>query len=210
MRTSPDRALDAQHVKRWSLVATTAESTVASHSFNVAVLAMAMCKKMYNTLDIDIKDVCYHAILHDIDEVFTGDIPTPTKVAMREQGVEPNALFSGQEVSMPGDKVRAIVKMADLIDNWYFISQHGSGARARVAAAEVRRRLDEAIDGASIDLRDAALWTIDYVENRRSEQPEERKRLEAETEKLREMLHFGRTPGTPYVGRKPRNGAGGT
>ena len=116
MRTSPDRAYDAQHVKRWSLVATTAESTVASHSFNVAVLAMAIRKQMRNTIDIDVKDVCYYAILHDIDEVFTGDIPTPTKTAMRAQGVEPNTLFPGQEVAEPTDKVRAVVKMADLIE----------------------------------------------------------------------------------------------
>jgi len=210
MNTTIDRALDAQHVKRWSLVATTAESNVASHSFNVAVIAMAIRKKMFNTIHFTDAELCYHALLHDIDEVFTGDIPTPTKQAMRFQGVEPNALFEGQEVTCPPDHLRAIIKLADLIDNWHFISQHGAGARAAIAAADVRERLVEAIDGAPNDLRQAASWVLDYVENRRSEQPDERKRLEAEAKRLREFTHFSRTPGTPFVDRKPRYSAGGT
>jgi 5'-deoxynucleotidase YfbR-like HD superfamily hydrolase len=210
MKTPIDRALDAQHVKRWSLVATTAESNVASHSFNVAVIAMAIRDRMFNTIDIDRRDVCYHALLHDIDEVFTGDIPTPTKMAMRAQGVEPNALFEGQEVSNPSDKIRAIIKIADLIDNATFISQHGAGVRAAGAASEVEGRLRTALDGASPDLARAGREVLAYIAERRSEHPEERKRLEAEGKRLREFNHFSRTPGTPYVDRKPRHGAGGT
>ncbi len=210
MKTPIDRALDAQHVKRWSLVATTAESNVASHSFNVAVIAMAIRDQMKNTIDIDRRDVCYHALLHDIDEVFTGDIPTPTKMAMRAQGVEPNALFEGQEVSNPPDKVRAIIKIADLIDNYTFICHHGAGVRATGATAEVRGRLVAALDGASPDLGRAGREVLAYIAERRSEHPEERKRLEAEGKRLREFNHFSRTPGAPYVDRKPRHGAGGT
>jgi len=210
MNTTVDRALDAQHVKRWSMVATTAESNVASHSFNVAVIAMAIRSKMFNTNHFSAAEVCYHALLHDIDEVFTGDIPTTTKEAMRHQGVEPNALFEGQEVTNPPEHIRAIIKLADLIDNWRFISQHGAGARAAIAAAEVRERLVAAIDAAPDDLRQAASWVLDYVENRRSEQPEERERLATEAKRLREFTHFSRTPGAPYVDRKPRYVSGGT
>ena len=209
MRTTIDRALDAQHVKRWSLVATTADSNVASHSFNVAVIAMAIRKNMFNTIHFSIEQVCYYALLHDIDEVFTGDLPTPTKEAMRKQGVEPNELFEGQEASKPPEHIKAIIKVADLIDNHIFISQHGAGVRARRAAAEVRGRLDAALDGASPDLQRAGREVLAYIEERRSEQPEERERLEAERERLRMFTHFSRTPGTPYVGGKPRNSAGG-
>lgn len=210
MHTTVDRALDAQHVKRWSMVATTAESNVASHSFNVAVIAMAIRNKMFNTNHFSAAEVCYHALLHDIDEVFTGDIPTTTKDAMRHQGVEPNALFEGQEVTNPPEHIRAIIKIADLIDNWHFINHHGVGVRASVCVGHVREKLTAAIDAAPDDLRQAASWVFDYVENRRSEQPEERERLATEAKRLREFTHFSRTPGTPYVDRKPRYVSGGT
>lgn len=209
MRTTIDRALDAQHVKRWSLVATTAESNVASHSFNVAVIAVAIRRAMRNTIHFTSQEVCYYALLHDIDEVFTGDLPTPTKAAIRFQGVEPNELFEGQGEKQPPDHIKAIIKVADLIDNWFFISEHGAGVRARIAADEVRGRLDEAIRTASEDLRRAASEVLSYIEERKSERPEERRRLEEEGKRMREFDHFSRTPNTPYVDRKPRYGAGG-
>lgn len=209
MQTTIDRALDAQHVKRWSLVATTAESNVASHSFNVAVIAMAIRKRMFNTIHFTNAEVCYYALLHDIDEVFTGDLPTPTKMAIRAQGVEPNELFDGQGEKPIPPHIKLIIKIADLIDNYIFISQHGAGTRAAGAASEVRGRLDEALDGAPPDLQRAGREVLSYIEERKSERPEERSRLEEEGKRLREFNHFSRTPGTPYVDRKPRHGAGG-
>lgn len=175
MKTSIDRALDSQHVKRWSLVATTAESNVASHSFNVAVIAIAIYQMLPGATPFGAHSISYYAILHDIDEVFTGDIPTPTKTAMRAAGVEPNSLFTGQEANSPMPaEMKALLKIADLIDNWHFINQHGAGVRARIAADEVRGRLDAAIDAASSDLQTASRWVLDYVENRRSEQGDRR------------------------------------
>lgn len=209
MRTTIDKALDAQHVKRWTLVATDAESNVASHSFNVAVIAIAIWQAMYNKIHISESELCYHALLHDVDEVFTGDIPTPTKVALRKNGVEPNALFPGQGEDRPPEEMYRIIKLADLIDNWFFISQHGSGVRAALAAEEVRTRLDDAIEAAPTDLRDAATRVLDYIERRKSDEPQERIRLETESERLRQLTHFSRTPGAPYVGGKPRDSSGG-
>lgn len=208
MKTTVDRALDAQHVKRWSLVATTAESNVASHSFNVAVIAMAIFKEMRNKNHLNKYELCYYALLHDLDEVFTGDMPTPTKTALRQNGVEPNALFPGQGEVRPPDELYNIIKLADLIDNWFFISQHGSGVRAGIAAAEVRTRLDDAIRGARPDLQRAASHTLDYIERRRSDDPEERKRLETEAKRLRDFTAFSRHPSPSLMGGKPLDSAG--
>lgn len=166
MKTPIVNVLDAQHVKRWSLVGTTAESNVASHSFNVAVLAMEIAKRMSYT-PFGLMGICYNALLHDIAEVFTGDVPTPTKTAMKNKGVNFNELFYNYEDDvMVGNDTRAIVKLADLIDNWYFIDQHGAGARARIAASEVRGRLDAAIDGAPPDMASAARGVLQDLGNR--------------------------------------------
>ena len=204
-----DKLLDCQHVKRWTLVCTTADSTVASHSFNVACIAMAIRQAMYNTNHFSEQDVCYHALLHDVDESETGDIPTPTKRAIRYAGVEPNHLFETQGLLPdPVAEIKAIIRVADLIDNWFFIHEHGSGGRARSAAAEVRGRLDEAIRDARPDLQQAAVAVLSYIEQRRSDNVEERERIAQSSENLRRNLHFGRTPNTPYVGGKSPNGAG--
>lgn len=170
MKIAIDRVLDSQHVKRWSLVATTAESNVASHSFNVAAIAMAIYQRIPGATDFGAHSICYHAMLHDVDEVFTGDIPTPTKTAMRAAGVEPNKLFAGQgSNSVIPPHMKPLIKIADLIDNWHFINQHGVGDRARIAVDEVRGRLEGAIDVAPSDLQSAARWVLDHVENRRSD-----------------------------------------
>lgn len=179
MQTPIDRALDAQFVRRWNLVATTAPNSVASHSFNVAMIAMALRKVMFNTIDISQSDVCFYAIIHDIDEVYTGDLPTPTKAAIREKGVEPNSLFVGQNVEKkPPDKIAKIIKMADLIDNYIFIRQYGVGDRANRAADEVGCRLNKAIRESDEDLKRAANYVLTYIEDRRSETDEERDRIE--------------------------------
>lgn len=94
-----DKLMDCQHVKRWTLLNTAAQSNVASHSFNVAMIAMAIRHKMFNTLHFSDADVALHALMHDVDEAETGDMPTPTKIAIRAKGVEPNALFESQRLA---------------------------------------------------------------------------------------------------------------
>lgn len=203
-----DKLMDCQHVKRWNLIPTTADSNVASHSFNVAVIAIALRRKMFNTNHFSEEEVCYHAMLHDIDEAETGDLPTPTKTAIRQHGVDPNALFETQgSQPEPPACIKGIVKMADLIENCVFINEHGTGTRGRYAAAEVSRRLADAIDGAPPDLQQAARWVLDYITNRRSDGVEERKRIEADSQKIREMEHFSRSPNSPYMGGKSPDSA---
>lgn len=196
-----DTLMDCQHVRRWTLVCTTAPSTVASHSFNVACLAMAIRAAMRNTNHFSEQEVCYYAILHDVDESETGDIPTPTKRAMRENGVEPNSLFTTQGLlPEPPPHIKAIIKMADLLENWFFIHEHGSGSRARRSEAGIKQKLLAAIEDAAPDLQAGTREVMDYLVNRKSDDPEERERIARHNQKLREMEQFSRNPGAPYVG----------
>lgn len=165
------------------MVGTDKESTVASHSFDVAMIAMDIRKRMFNTIDISERDVCYFALIHDVKESYTGDIPTPTKTGMKMAGFDPDNYDDGQiSEETPPAKIQAIIKAADLISNYVFISTHGIGTRARVAAAEVGGRLRAYLDAAPEDLRDAATDTMTYIIERGSDADEERKRLEASRE----------------------------
>ena len=189
MNTPIDVLTDCGYVKRWSMVGTDKESTVASHSFDVAMIAMDIRSRMFNTADIGERDVCYFALIHDVKESYTGDIPTPTKTGMKLAGFDPDNYNDDQISEEPAPaKIQAIIKAADLISNYVFISAHGIGTRARVAAAEVGGRLREYLDSASADLRDAATDTMTYIIERGSDADEERKRLE---EKRKTMHRVG-------------------
>lgn len=203
-----DKLMDCQHVKRWTMVGTTVESTVASHSFNVAMIAMAIFKRMRNIGDATEEQVCYFALLHDVDEAETGDMPTPTKKAIRKAGVEPNGLYCTQGlVPPPCASVAAIIKMADLVENYIFIKEHGTGARARWAVSDVRERLDGAMATASGDLARAAHWVMDYIERRRSDEEQERADIKEATKR-----HSYLVPLTmpSVVDREPRNSLRGS
>lgn len=200
-----DKLMDCHHVKRWTLVGTTETSTVASHSFNVAMIALAIHKRMFNTGHIDKNVLCFHALMHDVDEAETGDIPTPTKIAIRAKGVEPNKLFDTQgSVPAPPAEYQIIIKLADLIENYIFIHEHGVGARARAAVAEVEGRMRRAIAEAPPDASTAAGLVLDYIINRKSDTDEERKRLKESSERLREATRFSLDPGSHFLGGEPR------
>lgn len=201
LKTPVDRLMDAQHTKRWSLVGTTIENTVATHSFNVAVLAMAIRRKMMNTNHISESELCFFALMHDIKEVYTGDIPTPTKAKMRGAGFDPeNFDPEVPDERQPPPEMKAIIRLADLIDNYLFIAEHGQGTRARSAAAEVSSRLGRAIGGAPSDLQQAAQWVLEYVKGRHSEQPEERARIAEDSQRTRAFAGFQFAP--PVMGGK--------
>lgn len=184
METPIDVLMDCQYVKRWTMVGVDKESTVASHSFGVAMIAMEIRKRMFNTAFFTERDVCYYALIHDVKESYTGDIPTPTKAGMKEAGFDPDNYHEDHigEESPPGSVIPAIIKAADLIENYIFISEHAIGARGRVAAAEVDGRLWAYLAKASDDLREAALQTLLYITQRSSDAVEERERLKKDRE----------------------------
>ena len=79
----------AQQVGRWNIVRATKNQSVAEHMYNVCMIARAICSR----LKIDDTMVMKAALEHDLDEVFTGDIPHPAKVMARQKGMELNSLL---------------------------------------------------------------------------------------------------------------------
>ena len=68
-------------IRRWGLMRNAIEEDVATHSWEVAVLAHALAN-IRNTHfggDVDASDVAVAGLYHDAAEVITGDMPTPVK-----------------------------------------------------------------------------------------------------------------------------------
>ncbi len=70
-----------KHIKRWGLMRNTIEENVAEHSFNVAVIAHALCvigNQIYGK-NLPVEEILLAAIYHETSEAITGDLPTPVK-----------------------------------------------------------------------------------------------------------------------------------
>lgn len=186
MITPIEKMLDLQYVQRWTTVGTTRESNVAVHSFNVAVIAMAIYREIYNKVGYTERDVCYYAIIHDYLEAYSGDISTPVKEAMRKSGFCPDRFDYGAPREMlPKDGMpQAIVKMADLIDNWNFIREHADGTRGKKATDFASRKLHEAVKESCEDLQKAVRKVIDRILERPFDDPQERRRAQEYAEKV--------------------------
>lgn len=74
-------------IKRFAALKLDREYSAATHSFRVAILAMMIADDYNNhnpTTPINVEEVLRKALLHDLEEAFIGDIPTPAKKMLAE------------------------------------------------------------------------------------------------------------------------------
>lgn len=145
-------------VPRWTIIRRIREQSVAEHSYYVALYAGQVADLV--KWKGDRGTLLKWALLHDLAEVFTSDIPGPTKRAMIDKGK--GAAFVANELNrrfpdlaVPDGvthgafaEIEAIVKVADLIDeNCYLASERQLGnGTLDVVRANSLIRLHTAID----------------------------------------------------------------
>lgn len=146
-------------VKRWHMLDTDRQQTLAEHSANVALLAYGIAKECPGMYFGPAESVVIHALVHDLEEVFTGDIPTNTK--KRLQGLdqmEMELLPKTYKIDTPFVLVR-LVKLCDLADAVRFINNHGKDYMARHARDDLGQVMRD-------KLREAEeFWPAEVVEH---------------------------------------------
>lgn len=120
-------------VKRWHMIDTTRQQTLAEHSANVAMLAYMIAKKAPIHFFGDPAWVATAALVHDVPEAFTGDVPTHTKPHITGLDELEEAVTHPLFKVMTTQDVEALIKMCDLADGIRFIRLHGVDATARHA-----------------------------------------------------------------------------
>jgi 5'-deoxynucleotidase len=125
---------DLAHVPRWAVLRRQSQQNVATHSWFVAMYCLELMditgwKGNKNVVGIEL---IQHALVHDLDEVWTGDIPGPAKrlivnghaeevkAALRERmyKIFPQHFYAYDETD---PDIKALVKCADLIDAVFYL-----------------------------------------------------------------------------------------
>lgn len=150
-------------VPRWAILPTIRRQHVADHSFYVALYVAELISKYHSTWPADIKFLALRqALIHDAPEARMSDIPGPVKRQIKdpekfakfEENVLTKLGFEGWDVET--DVINKLIKVADLIDEFYFICIEinlGNQMMGRIQSG-VRDRLHAACANAELPFQE--------------------------------------------------------
>lgn len=175
-------ALRLGYIRRWGMVSTVREQDVASHSCRVALITLFLLEEIIKHLgpsDRLIRSARYirstamaMAVVHDLDEVFSGDIPSPFKKWVGEKagpltrpfGME--SLFFEWSLSEENQLCCELVHWADAVEAWVFIAEnahtpHGLAVRDSIDMGSAHRSMaNSLVDGGWLADEDGALQRV--------------------------------------------------
>jgi len=130
MKKTLDFIINGAEVKRYHTVKTHAQETVGHHSHGVATLCLLFNPNPSTAL-------LKAALLHDLTEQFTGDIPSPAKRELEigtDIKVLENNLMLSAGIEMPAltDKEQRILKLADIAHGALFCVKELSMGNATI------------------------------------------------------------------------------
>lgn len=107
--------LTLSHVPRWAIIDTNRQQNVGEHSFRVMVIAYSITQWINAFMGdkVECGKVLEEALIHDIEEAISGDIPTPFK--------KKNGLSKKGHVTLESQ----IVKVADIAEAVIFLDRYG-------------------------------------------------------------------------------------
>lgn len=156
MKTTLDFIIAGSEVKRYHTVTTLVQETVGHHSHGVAMLCYLLCAAPS-------ADLIYMALVHDLAESQTGDIPSPAK---REYGIgeqvhelEARLLFSaGLSVRNLSPAEERVLKLADLAQGALFCVREMSLGNSRMV--DVFNRYISYAEGMLLFAKEKALFDL--------------------------------------------------
>ncbi len=145
-----------QAVKRWHMIETSRTQTLAEHSTNVALLATYIAFTSPLNSFSSPHSIAIMALLHDMSESFTGDIPSHSKrhltgIDRLEEGAMPSDFTLLRPTPTANDKM--LLKICDLADGIRFIRTHGVDATGVHAQEGLEAQLRERRYHAENDLK---------------------------------------------------------
>ena len=131
--------LRLMQVKRYAICHVNRDQSVAEHSYNVMLIAVELAQE---TRDFDvIQEVTSYAMVHDMEEIYTGDIPSGFKKRLRAECPAVTELLNG--IYTAPDSIKAIVKLADYLEAMYYLREFGGSRIADQVLEDITRNFHE-------------------------------------------------------------------
>jgi len=134
------------HIARWNLVRTHRDQTIAEHMYQVAMIAFELAGKLepfpHNKAPyFNAQTILLYALWHDVEEIKSGDVPTPTKQFLSKHfDADVGEVLDGmfwkpgvkeyEYIHEIGNDHIAIIKIADLMEAIFFLETEGVGTFA--------------------------------------------------------------------------------
>jgi len=114
-----------QSIKRWHMVDTCRQQSIAEHSANVALLAYHIATFAPDGYFGPAGLILAPALFHDLPEVFMGDIPTHTKKHLKGIDELEERLTPPEFRYIASERAHMLIKVCDLADGIRFIEKYG-------------------------------------------------------------------------------------
>lgn len=141
--------LRASHIKRWGIVLTHDQQSIATHMYRVWTLVRQWGPRIGLAPD-DQRLAEEWALTHDLPEIRTGDMPTPHKTPevkrwLQRVEYEIYPPLGATEEVMHDRQVADFCKFCDTAESILYLSANGAGAHAtsvtRLLTAQMQERL---------------------------------------------------------------------
>lgn len=133
--------LRLMQVKRYGIFHMNRDQSVAEHSFNVAMIALELIEPVDDD-DLYLKVLGY-SLVHDMDEILSGDIPSPFKRKLRKECPSVIPVLDGQPKA--SEEVMNIVKIADQLEAIHYCREFGGSRAAGEVLKDVEHKFHESV-----------------------------------------------------------------
>ncbi len=145
--------MNLSNIKRWGIIDMSREQSVAEHSYNVAMISSYLINHINtSTFDADLLkcQTVSWALVHDLPEILSGDIPTPMKSYLKDSiskmEEEKFPKWHQFKETIEGTLVQKIVKVADFVDAIQFAKRYCIDERKSEIIEEMVIKMESAIE----------------------------------------------------------------
>lgn len=138
-------------VPRWAIIDKLRTQSVAEHTFRVAAIVLTLVREFDKRgLYVSKSKALELALVHDIDESWSGDLPTPYK---KLKGLQ-------ESTFKPDTNEAFLVKLADLLEASSFLERYG------VKADHISDKIySEAYELIRKRMPNEWVWLVDFCKN---------------------------------------------
>ena len=156
-------------IRRWAIVRTIRTQSVAEHSYYVALMMKPLLEEYGHDDPALVRDAMHYALIHDRDEVLSGDVATPAKRRMAPGAFDALNKEFGLDVPEPDPIIKKAAKVLDLFEAALFVAEEVGMGNSRVqdVLLVIRRKLAGAcrdFEDCAVRLREEKLYeTLSYA-----------------------------------------------